>query len=200
MKVFHVLTVLAVIAVSSPLVHTQTQTRTRTGARKSRPSTRPANIAVIDTIAFTDQKRGINRMLSAMRQLQAKYEPVRVELVRMRSRLTTMRSEIQKKRGVQDPRMTAEQADEAERLDRRIKQKAEEAEANYNKDRLAAIGPLQTDVANALNAYAHAKRITLVIDLNQVPVIFAAPSLNITKDFIADYNRKNPATPAPARP
>jgi hypothetical protein len=44
----------------------------------------------------------------------------------------------------------------------------------------------------------------LLIDANRVPILYAASQLDITKDFIADYNRTHPAgaapAPAPARP
>src|SRR6185295_2834071 len=55
------------------------------------------------------------------------------------------------------------------------------------------LDPLQKDIADALTAYAQAKGISLLIDLNRVPVIYAANNLDITKDFIAEYNRTHPA-------
>jgi len=47
-----------------------------------------------------------------------------------------------------------------------------------------------------LNAYSQAKGISLLIDISRVPVIYAAASMDVTKDFIADYNRTHPATGA----
>jgi Skp family chaperone for outer membrane proteins len=57
---------------------------------------------------------------------------------------------------------------------------------------------LQQDISNALQAFAQARGIAIVIDVNRVPVIYAAESLDITKDFIAEYNRTHPAASAPA--
>jgi hypothetical protein len=54
------------------------------------------------------------------------------------------------------------------------------------------LGPLNQDVTGALNAYAQTKGIAVLIDLNKVPVLFSAPHVNITKDFIAEYNRTHP--------
>lgn len=88
--------------------------------------------------------------------------------------------------------MTAQQMEEADRLEVTIKRKAEDAQASYQKESIAALEPLQKDIANALTAYSQAKGISLLIDLNRVPVIYSAPSLDITKDFIADYNRTHP--------
>ena len=62
------------------------------------------------------------------------------------------------------------------------------------------LDPLQKDIGDALNTYAQQKGISLLIAINRVPVVYAANSLDITKDFIADYNRTHPAAAAPARP
>ena len=139
--------------------------------------------------------------MNAMKQLDAKFQPVRAEIRTMRDKLNTMRSDLQKKRAIQEPKLTAQQADEADRLEVQIKRKAEDAQASYQRESLATLEPLQKDIANALTAYAQAKGLTLVIDANRVPIIYAATSLDITKDFIADYNRTHPAgAGAPARP
>ncbi|HEY8410884.1 MAG TPA: OmpH family outer membrane protein, partial [Pyrinomonadaceae bacterium] len=115
--------------------------------------------------------------------------------------LTAMRADLQKKQGIQDPKMTAQQSDAADQLDLQIKRKAEDAQASYQKESLALLDPLQKDIADALTAYAQAKGISLLIDLNRVPVIYAANNLDITKEFIAEYNRTHPAAAgAPARP
>ena len=109
-----------------------------------------------------------------------------------------MRSDIQKKRPVQDASLTAKQTEEANRLEVEIKRKAEDAQAGYQKDSLAALEPLQKDIGTALTAYAQSKGITLLIDANRVPIVYAASQVDITKDFIADYNRTHPAGAAPA--
>ncbi|HSE32094.1 MAG TPA: OmpH family outer membrane protein [Pyrinomonadaceae bacterium] len=194
MKLVRLVAATAALVAFVPLVQAQTRTTARAGARQPTRSARTVNIAVIDTTAFTDQKIGINRVVSAMRQLQAKYEPVRAELVGMRNRLEAMRFDIQRNKGIQDPQLIAAQTTEADRLDLQIKRKAEEAQAKYNTDRVAVIDPLNKEVMNGLNMYAQAKGITVLIDINQVPVLFSAPHVNITKDFIADYNRTHPVT------
>ena len=137
-----------------------------------------------------------------MQQIEAKFEPLRTELRGMRERLTTMRSDLQKKRAIQDASITAQQAEEANRLEVQIKRKAEDAQSSYQKESLAVLEPLQKDIGTALTAYAQSKGITLLIDANRVPIVYAASSVDITKEFIADYNRTHPATgaPAPARP
>lgn len=199
MKAFRVIAAVLAIGAFAILVHTQTRPGT-SSAPQNRSVSGAANIAIIDSSAFTDEKNGIARVMNSMKQLEAKFQPLRAELRGMRERLNTMRSDLQKKAGIQDSRTTAKQVSDAEQLEIQIKRKAEDAQASYQKETLAILEPLQKDIGTALNAYAQAKGISLVIDVNRVPVIYAASNLDITRDFIAEYNRTHPVTGAPTRP
>jgi Skp family chaperone for outer membrane proteins len=194
MKVFRIIVAAAAVAAFAILAQTQT-----------RPAATPANVAIIDSSAFSDEKVGIARVMAAMQQIEAKFQPLRAEIRTMRERLNTMRTDIQKKQPVQDPKLTAQQTDEANRLEVQIKRKAEDAQASYQRESLTVLDPLQRDIGTALTAYAQSRGINLLIDANRVPIVYAAASLDITKDFIADYNRTHPAgaaapAAAPARP
>lgn len=187
MKVFRIIIAAAALVTFTIIVQTQT-----------RPAPTPANVAIIDSSLFTDEKAGIARVMVAMQGIETKFQPLRTELRGMRERLDTMRSDLQKKRQVQDPTLTAQQTEAADRLELEIKRKAEDAQASYQKENLAVLDPLQKEIGTALTAYAQAKGITLLIDANRVPIVYAAANLDITKDFIADYNRTHPAGAAPA--
>lgn len=187
MKVFRIVVAAAAFAAFTILAQTQT-----------RPAATPTTVAIIDSAAFSDEKAGIARVMVAMQALEAKYLPLRSELRGMRDRLNTMRSDIQKKRQVQEPSLTAKQTEDADRLELEIKRKAEDAQTGYQKDTAAALDPLQKDIGTALTAYAQSKGITLLIDANRVPILYAASQVDITRDFIADYNRTHPAGAAPA--
>lgn len=194
MKVFRIAVVIAAVALAAFTILAQTQTR---------PAATPANIAIIDSSAFGDEKNGIARVMAAMQALEAKFQPLRTEIRGMRDRLATMRADLQKKRAIQDAAMTAKQAEEADQLELQIKRKAEDAQASYQKESIAMLDPLQKDIGDALTAYAQSHGVSLLIDANRVPILYAASNLDITKDFINEYNRTHPAGPvmtAPARP
>lgn len=188
MKVFRIIVAVAAFVMLTIIVQTQT-----------RPAPAgPTNVAVVDSSAFSDEKAGIARVMVAMQGIETKFQPLRAELRGMRDRLNTMRSDLQKKREVQDANLTAQQTDAADRLEVEIKRKAEDAQASYQKETMAALDPLQKEIGAALTAYAQSKGITLLIDANRVPIIYAAANVDITRDFIADYNRTHPAGAAPA--
>ena len=198
MKVFR--TVLAAVAVAALTILVQTLlTPGATSAETVPTPAAPANIGIIDSAAFSDEKTGIARVMSSAKQLETKFTPLRTEIRGMRDRLSAMRADIQKKRAIQDAATTARQVEEADRLEVQVKRKAEDATASYQKEMATLMEPLQKDILTALNAYAQAKGITLVLDVNRIPIIYAATSLDITRDFINDYNRTHPAgAPAPA--
>lgn len=187
MKVFRIVIAAAALVAFAIIVQTQT-----------RPAPPPTNVAIIDSQAFSDEKGGIARVMTAMQAIETKFLPLRTELRGMRERLATMRSDLQKKRQVQDPKLTAQQSEAADRLEVDIKRKAEDATSSYQRESLAALDPLQKEIGTALTAYAQSRGVTLLIDVNRVPVVYAAASVDITKDFIADYNRTHPAGAAPA--
>ena len=122
--------------------------------------------------------------MAAMQQMETKFQPLRTEIRGMRERLNTMRSDMQKKRAIQDAATTAKQAEEADRLEVQIKRKAEDAQASYQRESMAVLEPLQKDIGNAMTAYAQAKGITLR-DSMRTAFRLSTPraSLDITQRF-----------------
>ncbi len=159
-------------------------------------------IVVIDSGAFSDDKAGITRVMNAVKQVEAQFQPQRTELQGMQTRYDALVKDLQAKAQVQDQKVTAQQQDQAEQLQLQIKRKAEDAQAAYQKRMGDVLDPLQQDVYAALQGFAQARGISLIIDVNRnpSPVIFAAESVDITKEFIAEYNRTHPATAAAAAP
>jgi|ERR1043165_2208156 Skp family chaperone for outer membrane proteins len=191
MRLIRIAVVVAAVALAAFTILAQT-----------RPAMSPANVAIIDSSAFSDEKNGIARVMAAVQQMNVKFEPLGAEIRTMRERLNTMRTDLQKKRAIQDVATTAKQADEADQLELQIKRKQEDAQASYQRESQAVLDPLQKDIGNALTAYAQSRGVTLLLDANRIPIIYAASSLDITQDFINEYNRTHPAgavtTPAPA--
>jgi Skp family chaperone for outer membrane proteins len=156
------------------------------------PAAAPANVGVIDTSAFADEKTGITRVITALKAVETKYATVRTEIQGLQQRLDTLKQNLEKNQATQAANVTQQQMEEGQRLEIQIKRKAEDAQAGYQKDTNAALEPLQTDIFNSLNAYAKTKGLNLVIDSSRVPVLFVDPVLDITKDFIAEYNKTHP--------
>ncbi|MFL6228780.1 MAG: OmpH family outer membrane protein [Pyrinomonadaceae bacterium] len=207
-RIFAASVVLAVVLVVSAGAQTPGRQPAATAPARPQPTapmstaapSLTGKIAVIDSGAFTDEKAGIGRVVNAMKGIAAQFQPQSTELQGMQTRYNTLADDIQKTSAVADPKTIAAKQDQLAQLKTEMERKAQDAQAAVEKRQRDVLTPLQEDVYNALSAYAQQRGISLVIDMNRVPVLYAADSVDITRDFIAEYNRTHPATTAAATP
>jgi len=158
-----------------------------------------SKIAVIYSGAFQDAKEGITRFAALVTKLNAEFQPVQNELNQTAQRLNALQEEIKKMQQGATPATPQQIQVKINQFDEQKKayeRKGEDARLNYQKRRAELLMPLQEDVGKALDVFGKANGITMIIDGTQVPLVYAADTIDITKAFIADYNRKNPATAA----
>jgi outer membrane protein len=160
-----------------------------------------AKVALVDTDAFLDQKQGIQRLLAAAAKLEAEFQPRRTELNNLQAQVDKMTADLQKAAPVQDPKVSAQQQDAIDTKKREITRKTEDAQSAYQQRMQALLGPIYDDIGKALDAFAKAHGITLILDVTKVQGIVSADgSLDITKAFVTEFNSKNPATAASLTP
>lgn len=161
-------------------------------------------MAMIYSDAFLDPKTGIARFNSLMSTLNREFQPRTTELQGLQTRIQTLSKEIDDTQSVADPNAIRQKKDQLAQLNTDFKRKGEDAEAAYAKRRQEIFLPLQQDIGKALEAFAKARGITVIVDGSQVPVVYAADNIDITRAFINEFNSKNPATaaatPAPSQP
>jgi len=155
-----------------------------------------SKMAVIYSELFQDQKTGIARFTVTLNKLNAEFQKVQNDLTQTQQRLTALQDEITKlqQAGGATPAQIQAKFDTMDQQKREYTRKGEDAKAQYQKRYQDLFLPLQDDVSKALDAYAKAHGITLIIDGSQVPILYAAESMDVTKAFITEYNLKNPAT------
>lgn len=165
-------------------------------------------MAVIYTNAFLDSKTGIAKFSSVVTKLNNEFQKLKDEITAMQTRAQTLEDEVNKLRQAPegtpiDQRAVQTKIDQLEQLKKDIQRKAEDAQAAYNKRQQELFGPLQDEIGRALEAFAKARGINVIIDGSQVPLLYAAETIDITRAFITDFNSKNPATasapPAPPK-
>ena len=171
------------------------------------PATQQATVAVPDSKmamiysdAFLDPKTGIARFNSLLTTLNREFQPRQSELQNLQTRINTLTKEISDTQAVAAPEAIRQKRDQLEQANTELKRKAEDAEAAYNKRRSDIFMPLQQDIGKALEVFAKARGITVIVDGSQVPVVYAADSIDITRAFINEFNSKNPATAAVTTP
>jgi outer membrane protein len=160
-----------------------------------------SKMAVIYTDLFLDQKTGIAKFSSVLTKLNGEFQAVKNELTQMQTRGQQLEDEINKLQSAPagtpiDQRSLQAKVDQLEQLKKDIQRKSEDAQANYNRRRTELFTPLQDEIAKALEAFAKARGINVIVDAASVPLLYAADSIDITRAFIAEFNAKNPVTAA----
>lgn len=156
-----------------------------------------SKIALIYSDAFLDPKTGISRFNSLITTLNREFQPRQTELQQMQQKIQTLTNEVnqaQAASSVVDPKSIQAKMEQVATLKKDFQRKGEDAQAAYNKRRGEMFSPLQDDIGKALEAYAKTRNINVIIDGSQVPLVYAADALDITRAFINDFNSKNPAT------
>ncbi len=162
-------------------------------AKANVPNTR---IAIVDTSVFGDEKAGIKRYLNAVKNVKFEFGPKHTELNNLQSRIKALTDEITKLSGssVVDPKSIQAKQEEVERLQRDLKYKKEQADADVEKRYKEVVGPVSTDIGKALDQFAVQNGLTMILDITKLlpAVLTVNPAVDITQAFIAEYNSKNP--------
>src|SRR5215216_617542 len=159
-----------------------------------------SKMAMIYSDAFLDPKNGIARFNSLLGTLNREFQPRQAELQALQTKINTLTKEIDDTQNVADPNAIRQKREQLAQMSTEFKRKGEDAEAAYNKRRQEIFLPLQQDIGKALEAFAKARGITVIVDGSQVPVVYAADSIDITRAFITEFNSKNPATASVTNP
>jgi len=159
-----------------------------------------SKIALIYSEAFLDSKTGIARFNTLVATLNREFQPRQTELQTMQQKMQALTDDITKTASVADPKTLQTKQDQLDQMKKDFQRKGEDAQAAYDRRRKEIFTPLQDDIGKALEVYAKGHNINVIIDGSQVPLVYAADTLDITRAFINDFNSKNPATAAVTPP
>jgi outer membrane protein len=213
MKIFRAIAAVAFVAVFS-CGSALAQRNTGGTQPPPRPAATPASsaptsslnipdskVALIDSSAFADEKQGITKFVSALKRVNAEFQPRQTELQSLQAQIEKATADLAKAAPVQDPKVSQAQQDKIDQMKKDYTRKGEDAQAAFNKRLEEVLGPVYEDIGKALDAFAKARGITMILDVTKVQgIVSAADSMDITRAFIADYNSKNPATASLTQP
>jgi outer membrane protein len=162
----------------------------------------PAGPAKIAVISFQVALAQTNEGQRSFADLQKKYEPKRVQFKNLNDEIDNLTKQLQAQG---DTLSDAERASRARTIDEKKKQAqryGEDAQNDYQQEMKELYSGLASKVYDVLSSYARQQGYTLVLDMGQQqsPILYANPSLDITKAVVAAYNLKSgvPAQPAAA--
>lgn len=196
MKIYRLISASAFVMA---LAFLPTVAQTKPAATPAAPQTSTpvpdGKIALIFSDFFQDPKTGIARINATMNALNREFQPRQTELNQMMQKIQQLQDEITKaQQSGTDPKALQAKMDQLDSLKKEYQRKGEDATAAYNKRKQAIFAPLQEDISKALEAYAKAHGIAVLIDGSAVPLAYAADAIDVTRQFINEYNSKNPAT------
>jgi len=185
----------AAVSASSVLAQVKPAGTPATAAPAQSATLPEAKIALVDTDEFLNEKNGITRLVAAAKKVEAEFQPRRTELQGIQAAIDKMTGDLQKAAPVQDPKVSAQQQDAIDQKKKELQRKGEDAQALYQKRLQEMLGPVYDEIGKALDVFAKARGITLILDVTKIQgIVSAAESLDITKPFISEFNSKNPAT------
>ena len=197
MKIFRAIAAVAFLAaISAGSVLAQPRTTTPASPAPTQTGSLPeTKIALVNTDEFADEKTGITRLVTTMKRVEGEFQPRRTELQTLQQQIEKATADLTKAQPLQDARVSQQQADKIEVMKTEFKRKGEDAQAAYQKKLQEVLGPIYDDIGKALDAYAKAHGITLILDVTKIQgIVSASESLDITRPFITEFNSKNPAT------
>ena len=211
-RIFLVVTTSAFVVIAGAATSAQTRPSTRPATSQpatSRPSTtsvQPApigplnvpggKIGLVDTTMFGDEKEGIRRFVNAVKTVEREFQPKNSEMLGIQNRIRALAEEISKlsNNPVVDPKTIQAKREEGERLQRDLKYRKEQFDADVQKRYKETVGPVNNEIVRALEQYAAQNGLTLTLDISKfLPAVLTfSPATDITRNFIADFNSKNP--------
>jgi outer membrane protein len=213
MKILRAISAVAFLAVFC-YGHAMAQRNTGAAQPPTRPAASPAStapvnmgpipdskVALIDSSAFADEKQGITKFVNALKRVNTEFQPRQTELQNLQSQIEKATADLQKAAPVQDPKVSQQQQEKIDQMKKDYTRKGEDAQAAFNKRLEEVLNPVYEEIGKALDAFAKARGITLILDVTKVQgIVSAADSMDITRAFIAEYNSKNPATASLTKP
>ncbi len=194
-----------------PATPTPTRPATAPPATQSAAPTQTAGVipncklALIYSDAFADPKLGLLKVNSMLTKLNAEFQKQKDDLTAMSNRGQQLEDEIKKLQQATgaapiDQRSLQTKIDQLAQLKVDIQRKNEDATNAFNRRKQEMFGPLQEEIGRAIEAFAKAHGINVIVDGAQVPLLYAADSIDVTKAFITEFNSKNPVTASTTPP
>lgn len=154
-----------------------------------------SSIAYINSNDFLAEEGGVKQLLRVMKELELEFSSEQSDISLGSEKLRTIVGELQKLQagGTESDAFKAKQA-EGIKLQQELQAKQQEFQAALGQAQQAKQGPVVAAITKAINDYAKEREIGMLLDLAKLgdAVIFAKPELEVTDDFVAYFNAKNP--------
>lgn len=150
----------------------------------------PAKVGLVNTSTFSNSTGGITRFVNALRNLDNEFRARRDAISQRVARLEALQTVPAGETSAQ----METRRDQAQTLQIEITRLQEDARTAYTRRFSQLTDPIQKSMVDALQAFAKARGIDVLIDVSKFPegVLLVNPNADLTAAFIRDFNSKNP--------
>ena len=183
-------------AAQAPAAHPAASTTAPTAAAPAQ-----AKVAVIVFRAAVSQTNEFQRDFT---ELQKKYDPKKQQLQTLGTQIDTLTKQLQSQGTTLSDEERASKARSIDEKKKQLDRDSQDAQSDFQNDMQELVSRIASKVGDVMTDYAGKHGYTLVLDASQSQdsptVLYAVPSIDITKPVIDAYNEKSgvPAPPAPA--
>jgi len=156
-------------------------------------------IACVNTTIFQEKVAEFRSRIDALnRQFEGRVKEVQT----LADKITALENTLKSQSAVLTPARVAEQTEQLEAMKKEYQRKAEDLQADAGRARDKAFQPISAKLGKFAEDYTAKHGIVLLVDVaNAVQsgtLLWVDPRVDVTQDFINEYNKANPAPAAPA--
>jgi Skp family chaperone for outer membrane proteins len=189
----------AALAQQGPAKPPQTPSTSAAQTAPKGPLTK-GKVAVMNTDVLQEQ---IVEFRTRLEALNRQFEPQVKELQGLGERINALETTIQTQRDILGATKIAELSEQLDRMKRDYQRKKEDLEAQGSRQKEVALRPLNEKLSKFAADYTARKGILILFDLGNAlesnTLVWFDSRLDVTQDFINEYNKANPVTPAPPK-
>jgi outer membrane protein len=162
----------------------------------------PAGPAKIAVIAFQAAVAQTNEGQRNFADLQKKYQPKEAQLKAQNDEIESLTKQLQAQGATLSDAAKASQARTIDEKKKKLERDAGDLRDTGGQEAQEMYNTLASKVYDVLSTYAQQQGYTLVLDVSQQqsPILFAIPSIDISKPVIQAYNVKSGIPAPPAQP
>lgn len=152
-------------------------------------------------VASAQVKVGVVSMQSAVLEtaeikkaqidLETKYKSRQAEMTKMQNELQALQNELQSKQGKITPAAEQEIVARGQRRQRELQRFGEDLQGDVDRDRNEILQRASQRFVEVVRKLAEAKGLDMVVDSSNT--LYTKPTLDITKDAVAEYDKAYPA-------
>src|SRR5262252_9044307 len=157
-------------------------------------------IAIINTAAF---RVGIGEFKTTLDALNKEFEPQNNELEGLQKQLLELKKKVEKDAPNVQPSVRNGWIEQGTQLEKTLKRKTEDYQTLFQRRGQEVVGPILDKINKFFDQYCQQRSIVMALERqvaeNGNLLVWMAPAMDITEDFISEYNKANPSS-TPAAP